>query len=166
MAEQPQRYRIHSHLTRSRFLHLEDALDIGKVRLYAGEYKRGEGASSTAAHCLDVADARVVFSDLAWGKAVDYIEYKGTANGGRPTSRVLKVKTNGGKVWVRLENGPGQVIGEGAVKPAGDPEAVVNVPFTTWEARKLAHAVLAHLAAWEVVTFRKRTQKHNQEATR
>ena len=158
MAEQAQRYRIHSHLTKTRFLHLEDALDIGKVRLYAGEYRRGQGASVTAAHYLDIADARVIFSDLAWGKAVDLKEYKGSANGGdKPTSRVLKVRTNDGKVWVRLENGPGQVIGEGAVKPAGEPEAVVNVPLTIWEARKLAHAVLAHLAAWEVVTFRQRT---------
>ncbi|MFQ6101767.1 MAG: hypothetical protein ACE5OS_11120 [Anaerolineae bacterium] len=35
MTEQPQRYRICSHLTRSRFLHVEDALGIGKVRLFA-----------------------------------------------------------------------------------------------------------------------------------
>ena len=117
MAEQPQRYRIHSHLTRSRFLHVEDALDIGKVRLYAGEYKRGEGASSTAAHFLDVADARVMFSDLAWGKAVDYIEYKGTANGDRPTSRVLKVKTNGGKVLRRPHRSPGPGRSPVAPKP-------------------------------------------------
>jgi hypothetical protein len=160
MTEQAQRYRIHTHMTKTRFLHAEDALDIGKVRLFAGQYRRGQGADVTAHHFLDVADARVLFSDLAWGKAVDFCEYKGSANGdGGPTSRVLKVRTNDGKVWVRLENGPGQVIGEGAVKPAGDPEAVANVPLTTWEARKLAMAVLAHLQAWEVVTFRKRTQR-------
>ena len=159
MTEQVRRYRIHSHLTRSRFLHVGDALDIGKVRLFAGEYRRGQGASVTAVHYLDAADARVLLSDLAWGKSVDYVEYKGSTNngkGGLPLSRVLKAKTNGDKVWVRLENGPGQVLGEGAVKPAGDPEAVVNVPLTIWEARRLAYAVLAHLAAWEVVTFRHR----------
>lgn len=152
-----ERYRIHSHLTKTRFLHLEDALEIGKVRLFAGEYRRGQGASVTAYHYLDVADARVILSDLAWGKAVDFTEYKGTANSGKPVSRVLKVKRNGDKVWVRLENGPGAIIGEGAVKPAGEPEAVVNVPLMVWEARKLSHAALAHLAAWEVVTFRERT---------
>jgi len=153
-----QRYRIHSHLTRSRFLHAEDAMDIGKVRLFAGEYKRGQGAKVTAAHYLDVADARVILSDLAWGKPVDFCEFKGTANGDDgPMSRVLKIKTNKGKVWIRLENGPGQVIGEGAVKPAGDPESVVNVPLTVTEARKFAHAILAHLAAWDAATFRERT---------
>lgn len=157
MTEQVERYRIHSHMTRSRFLHVEDSLDIGKVRPFGGEYVKGRGAKATAIHYLDVADARLLLSDLAWGKPVDYVEWKGSANGGEPTSRVLKVRTNGDKVWIRLENGPGQVIGQGAVKPKGDPAAVVNVPFTVWEARRLAPTVLAHLDAWEVVTFQERT---------
>jgi hypothetical protein len=159
MTEQVERYRIHSHMTRSRFLHVEDALDIGKLRLFAGEYVKGQGAQATAVHYLDVADARVLLSDLAWGKAVDYCEFKGSANSGEPTSRVLKVKTNGDKVWFRLENGPGEVIGQGAVKPKGNSESVVNVPLTIWEARKLAFTALAHLDAWEVVTFRARTER-------
>jgi hypothetical protein len=158
MNEQQERYRIHSYLTKTRFLHVEDALDIGKLRLFAGEYERGHGAKATLAHYLDVADARVLLNDLAWGKPVDYIEYKGT-NGGDPVSRVLKVKRNGDKVWVRLERGPGEVVGEGAIKPAGEPEATIDVPLTVWEARKLALAVLSHLQAWEVITFRKRTER-------
>jgi hypothetical protein len=144
-------------MTRTRWLHLEDALEIGKVRLFAGQYKRGEGAKVTACHYLDLPDARVLFSDLASGKAVDFIEYKGTDNHDGPRSRVLKLKRNGDKVWFRFENGPGQRIGQGAVKPAGDPEAVVNVPLSVWDSRKLAHAVLEHMRAWEVVTFRART---------
>ena len=67
-----------------------------------------------------------------------------------------KVKRNGDKVWFRLESGPGEMIGEGAVKPARKPETVVNVPFAIWEARRLAFVALAHLQAWEVVTFRQR----------
>ena len=111
MTEQVERFRIHAHLTRTKWLHIEDALDIGKLRLFAGDYKKGEGAKVMAWHFLDVADARVLFSDLAWGKAVDYTEFKGTANGGEAVSRVLKVRTNGDKVWFSLENGPGEVIG-------------------------------------------------------
>lgn len=156
MSDQAQRYRIYSHITKSRFLHVEDALDIGKLRLFGGEYVKGQGAQATAVHYLDVPDARVLLNDLAWGKPVDYCEFKG--NGGdEPRSRVLKVRTNGDKVWVRLENGPGQVIGQGAVKPVGEPEAVVNVPLTTWEARRLAFTILTHLDAWELITFKQRT---------
>lgn len=158
MSEQVERFRIYSHVTRSKWLHVEDALDIGKLRLFAGDYVKGQGAKATAAHYLDLADARVLFSDLAWGKPVDFAEFKGTANGGQAISRVLKVRTNGDKTWFRQENGPGQVIGQGAVKPAGKPEAVINVPLTTWEARKLALTVLAHVDAWAVITFRERTK--------
>ena len=164
MSEHSEHYRIYSHVTRSRFLHVEDALEIGKVRLFAGDYKKGEGAKALAWHFLDIADARVLFSDLAWAKAVDYCEFKGTSNGAEPISRVLKAKTNGDKTWFRLENGPGQVIGQGAVKPAGDPEAVVNVPFTIWEARRLAFAALAHLDAWEAATFQERTGREGGDA--
>lgn len=159
MTEQIERYRIHTHMTRTKWLHVEDALDIGKLRLFAGDYQKGKGAKATAVHYLDLADARVLLSDLAWGKPVDFCEFKGSPNDGKPTSRVLKVKTNGEKVWVRLENGPGQVIGQGAVKPAGKPESVVNVPLTPWEARKLATTVLAHVDAWTVITFKQRTAK-------
>jgi len=158
MSEPVERFRIHSHMTKSKFLHVEDSLDIGKVRLFAGDYVKGQGAKTTAVHYLDIADARVLFNDLAWGKPVDFCEFKGSPNDGKPTSKVLKVKTNGDKVWVRLENGPGQVIGQGAVKPVGKPESVVNIPFEPREARRLAMTVLAHLDAWTVITFRERTK--------
>ena len=148
--EKRQRPRIHSHVTKSSFLHVEDALEIGKLRLFAGHYKKGNGASQMTAHWLDVADARVLMSDLAWGKKVDYVEFKGTGKGDQATSRVLKIKSNGDKVWFRLETGPGQVMGQGAVKPKGEPETVINVPFSTWDARKLAFAVLSYLQAAEV----------------
>jgi len=154
MTERQSRQRIYSHITRSRFLHLEDALAIGKVRLFVGQYRKGQGASATAFHFLDTADARVLFSDLAWSKPVDFTDYKGTPaqpgnDGNGPQSRVLKVKTKGDKVWLEVQNGPGQVVGQGAVKPAGKPDAAVSVPLSTWEARKLAHAALAYVRAWE-----------------
>jgi hypothetical protein len=156
MSEQStsERNRVYSHMTRSRFLHIEDALSIGKLRLFAGEYRRGKGASSTAYHFVDVADARVLFSDMAWSKPVDFADYKGTStpsggDGNGPQSRVLKVKAGGDKVWIELCNGPGEVVGEGAVKPKGKPDAAVSVPLSRWEARKLAFAVLAYVQAWE-----------------
>jgi len=147
MSEERQRFRIHSHITKSSFLHAEDALEIGKIRIFAGHYKDGHAHAMTA-HWVDVTDARVLFSDLAWGKSVDYIEFKGSRRDGEAVSRVLKIRTND-KVWFRLERGPGSFMGAGAVKPKGEPETVVNVPFTTREARKLAFAVLGFIQAWE-----------------
>ncbi len=148
-----QRPRIFSYVTKSSFLHVEDALEIGKLRLFAGHYKKGNGASLLTAHWLDVDDARVLFSDLAWAKAVNYVEFKGTAKGGEAISRVLKVRANGDKVWFRLESGPGQVIGQGAVKPKGDPNLLVNVPFNKWDSRKLAFAVLGYIQAHQTAAL-------------
>ena len=79
-----QRVRIASHVTQSRFLHVEDALNIGKIRLFAGAYRRTQGMSSHSQHFVDLADARVVFAALAAGKVgFSFKEYKGTppANG-------------------------------------------------------------------------------------
>ena len=58
------RVRIASHVTQSRFLHVEDSLKIGKIRLYAGNFRKHEGVSSLTAHFLDVSDARVLFEAL------------------------------------------------------------------------------------------------------
>lgn len=43
MTNQPNstRVRIYSHITQSRFLHVEDALSIGKLRLFGGNYRQG-----------------------------------------------------------------------------------------------------------------------------
>ncbi|MCP4536017.1 MAG: hypothetical protein GY832_02625, partial [Chloroflexi bacterium] len=149
MTQQQPRKRLYSHVTRTRFLHLEDALSIGKIRLFAGEYRKGNGASATAHHFLDLDDARPLLADLSWGKKVEFTDYKGTTNGDGPQSRVLKIKANGDKIWLEIQNGPGELVGQGAVKPKGKPTAAVSIPLTVWESRKLAHACLAYIRAWE-----------------
>jgi hypothetical protein len=110
---------IYQYITRTKWLQVEDALAIGKLRLFAGSYQRGQGAQTTAFHYLDVADARVLFADVAAGAPVDYCDFKGTPNSEGPQSRVFKVKSNGNsdKVWFRLKNGPGRSSGRGPSSP-------------------------------------------------
>lgn len=154
------RPRIFSHITRSRFLHLEDALTPispgkpGKIRFFIGEYIKGQGSQATAYHFLDDSDARVVMADLSWARQLDIKDYKGSANGSQPVSRVLKIKgPKDGKYWFQVDNGPGQVIGAGAVKPAGDPTASISIALSTWEARKLALAMIEYMLAWRVTAL-------------
>ena len=158
------RPRIFSHLTRTRFLHIEDSLERGKLRFFIGSFEKGKGSSSTAYAFLDVDDARVIFSDMAWGKPVEFIDFKG----GRDSrfhaliSRVLKIDTKAGMpreasaVWIEVQNGRGQELGDGAVKPDGHPTAVISMPLTMFEARKLAFACLAYMQAWEVARLVRR----------
>ena len=155
MTEQNERHRIHTVITRSAILHVEDALEIGKLRLFALAYKRGQGAQAHAVHFLDVADARPLLTDLAGGRlAEEYTEFKGSPNGGEPVSRVLKVKDKPdarSPIIIELANGPGEVIGQGAIKPKGKPTAQVAIFLSRWEARKLALAVLEHLQAYAML---------------
>ena len=150
----PMRVRIASHVTQSRFLHVEDSLHLGKVRLYGGNYRRSAGASALTAHFLDVADARILFDALARGEeGFAYKEYKGTPgkNGQPPVSRVLSVAVKGENVYIELKSGPGKLTPTGAVTPAGPAQVEVNVAFKRHEARRLAATVLAYLHAWDVV---------------
>ena len=160
MTEFPDRPKIYSHVTRTRFLHLEDSLNVGagKVRFFLGSYGKGNNATTVSTyHFLDAADARVLFSDISWGKPVTYTDYKGSRQpGGEILSRVLKIKyqlnPNPAKApgyWIEIQNGEGEMIGEGAVKPKGKPSADVSIFLDTWEARKMAYATLAYMQAYQ-----------------
>lgn len=148
--------RIHEYMTKSTWLHAEDALHftrddtlarIPKIRLFAGLYRRGDGANAQLAHWLDAADARVIFSDLSWGKPVEFVDYKGS-NGPEPESRVLRINCKGDKVYFQLTSGPGKPTATGAIMPNGPSTEKVNVGMSTNEARKMAYAVLEHMVAF------------------
>jgi hypothetical protein len=149
MNTQVERRRIFSHLTKTRFLHIEDSLALGKLRFFAGSYEQGKGSNSTAYAFMDLLDARVVLSDLSWGKAVSFKDFKGGRNGnGNAISRVLKIQTKDERVWIELQNGPGE-ISAGVIKPHG-PMTEISIPLTIFEGRKLGHACLAYFLAWDM----------------
>jgi hypothetical protein len=150
------RVRIYSHVTQSRFLHIEDSLKIGKLRLFAGNYRRGQGMAENghANHFIDLADARVIFHALAVAEQnFSHKEYKGTPPQGRSgaVSRVLSVTVKGDNVYIELKSGPGKLTATGAVMPDGKPEVEVNVGFKLYEARRLGATVLAYIQAWDVM---------------
>jgi hypothetical protein len=145
------RPRLFSHLTRTRFFHIEDAIAQGKLRFFIGSFERGHGANNTAYAFLDIDDARVLMNDLSWGKPVDFVDRKGGKDSNDLViSRVLKIKTNEGKVWVELQNGEGEELFGGIVQPKGKPFAEISIPFTIYEGRKMAYACLAYMQAWDV----------------
>jgi hypothetical protein len=152
----PTRVRIYSHITQSRFLHVEDALGLGsgKLRLFAGRYRRSEGTEAHGFHFIDLADARVIFGALARGEqGFSYKEYKGTPpqNGQTAVSRVLSITVKGENVYIELKTGPGKLTNTGAITPNGKPEVEVNVGFKLYEARRMAASVLAYIQAWDVM---------------
>ena len=150
----PTRVRICSHITQTRFLHVEDALNIGKLRLFAGNYRRGQGMDSHTHHFIDLADARVIFAALARGEqGFNHKEYKGTPpqNARAAVSRVMSVTVKGENAYIELKTGPGKLTNTGAITPNGKPDVEVNVGFKLYEARRLAASVLAYIQAWDVL---------------
>ena len=150
--------RIFSMMTNKAFFHVEDALGIGKIKVFMGSYERGKGSKATVIHYLDVADARVLAFDLAVRGTISagkFTDYKGSPKGlnGQPLSRVLKVEDRGSEakrpIVIEAANGPGEITGAGAIKPAGKPTAQVAIFLTRHEARKLGHALQSYLQAWE-----------------
>ncbi len=116
------RVRIHSHVTQSKFLHVEDALNIGKIRLFAGAYRKNNGMNTHGHHFIDLTDARVIFTALARGEqGFIHKEYKGTPPqaGSDAVSRVLSVKVKGQHVYIELKSGSGILTDTGAILPKG-----------------------------------------------
>jgi hypothetical protein len=163
MSSSTDRVRIFSHITKTRFLHIEDSLRMGKLRFFMGTYERGQGAGATAYAFLDLLDARVILSDMSWGRAVDFKDFKGGRDAsGDLIARVLKIQTREQKYWIELQNGPGAELGEGIIKPC-DTLTEVSMPLTTFEGRKLAHACLAYIAAWDVFGLQWNTKESDPQ---
>jgi len=163
MSTQPDRPRIFSHLTRTRFLHIEDSLERRKLRFFIGAFQQGQGASATAYFFMDVDDARVVLSDMAWGKAVNFVDHKGGIDSNNvAVARVLKITTKEKQIWIQVANGPGEELSGGAIKPSGAASAEISIPLTIFEGRKMGFACLAYLSAWEIKTFHHEEHEGNR----
>lgn len=161
----PTRVRIYSHITQSRFLHVEDALAIGKLRLFGGNYRKGQGMTAYANAFVSIADARVIFSALACGEqGFSHKEYKGTPpqNGNGAVSRVLSIAVKGENVYMELKTGPGKLTNTGAITPNGPAKVEVNVGFKLYEARRMAASVLAYIQAWDVMRMMANRQMVSQ----
>ena len=81
---------------------------------------------------------------------------------GQPQSRVFRIYEARAQnpIEIEIANGPGEVVGEGAIKPAGKPGVSLAVLLSRWDARRIALAVLAHLSAWAAATYYQRVTEN------
>lgn len=145
--------RIHGYISKTTFLNFEDSLQIGKLKLFAGKYQNGHGAEVTLTHYLDTDAARPILHDMLWAKAIDAKDYKGSTKDGRTTSRVLYINTAEKGYYFELVSGPGKETNTGAVMPAGNADAAVNVFIPFHFARQIAANILEYFAARRFVAL-------------
>lgn len=161
-------------MTRSAWLHVQDAIEIGKFRLYIGNYKPGQGAKAQAAAYIDVDALRVVFQDLALRGAMPRSLYPkqsveffgGSEKDGFLEARIVKISDQESlknPIVIEISTGPGKRNRTGGIQPAGKLESV-SILLDRWSARKLAAGTLAELTAYESATVMSRKRASEREA--
>ena len=147
--------RIASAVTKTAFMHLELAEQIGKLRIFTGTYRSGEGMQASIVHYMDLDAAYVLFHDILTRSMEEpYREYKGSKRDGEIVSRVMSVNRRNGNVYFEFASGPGRETQTGAIMPvkgAGATKVLVVLP--EFEARKLAARTLPHLSRVLAHTF-------------
>lgn len=158
----PRNYRIISHRTQRRILHIEDVLDIGKIRFELWEYARGTGAKASVEAYLDVHIARLMATELAAGRLEDmdgHREMGGGVVGGEVRSRILVTENAEARnpIRITIRNGPGERQPGGLISPAkGEPQVSLSVLLSRFDARRTGLAILEHLHAWAGQTYQAR----------
>ena len=153
MSEEQTNNRIEEYMNKTTWLHFQDALQIGKIQLFAGSYRAGQGSDLSLSHYIDALTIRPLLHDLSWGKPVDFVDFKGTAaEGGATVSRILRVNSSGDKVYWNLTHGPGVPTATGAIMPRkntpADMKQKLNIGMEKEMARQIAYSILEYMIAW------------------
>jgi hypothetical protein len=158
----PRNYRIISHRTQRRILHIEDALELERIRLEMWDYSKGAGAKGNVEAYLDHHTARLLAVELASGTLTEMDgrqEMGGVVAQGEVISRSLGTENTDTKnpIRITIRNGPGVRQPSGLISPATGQSAVsLSVLLSTFDARRIGLALLEHLQAWAVSTYSSR----------
>jgi hypothetical protein len=149
-------------------LHFQDALEIGKIQLFAGSYRAGEGSNLSLSHYVDALTIRPLLHDLSWGKEVNFVDFKGTA-ADKVISRILRVNTSGDKVYWNLVHGPGVPTKTGAIMPQkntpDDAKQKLNIGMEKEMARQIAYSLLEYMTAWRTANLMAKPPASRQEVS-
>ncbi len=157
--------RIASAVTRTAFLHLELAEDIGKLRIFTGTYRAGQGMQASIVHYMDLDAAYVLFHDILTASLTEYREFKGSRRDGEIVSRVMSVNWRNGNVYFEFASGPGRETETGAIMPVkGASTTKVLVALPEFEARKLAARTLPHLSRVLAQSFIEAPERSSADA--
>lgn len=160
----PGNYRIISLRTARRILHVEDCLQLGKIRFDLWDYTRGQGAAAHVDAYLDVDTARVLAAELASEglTTTDGLEELGGGSvKGQIVARALKVEMADTRnpIRISIRNGPGVRQPSGLISPAGGARMTSIQILLSWlDAKRVGLALLHHLQAWATVTYSQRLE--------
>ncbi|MBC7264204.1 MAG: hypothetical protein H5T64_07560 [Chloroflexi bacterium] len=163
--------RFFRYVTKDKILALSDHLSLdpkrNKIAITLLEYGPDNKARTTLRHFVDPDAFKVVCWDILLGTFTEWKDYKGSPDKeGNLVARVLslvKDKNYRNPYVLRLEQGPGERMGAGAVRMVGKPAAELALLLPEFDARRLAIATLDYIRAWEIIHFREREKVSEQE---
>jgi hypothetical protein len=162
----PRNHRILTFTRKTRILHVENALEIGRLRFEIYRYQRGEGAQASVEHYLTYTDALPLLADLAHGTlSAPYTEQKGSLNQSKPVARHLTIEPLDDGAKLTIANGPGEAIaddeGNLSVKPKpGAQPTTIDFRLDRHNTRVLGHTALLHIQAWATATYQEQQLSH------
>jgi len=157
--EQTARPQIFRYVTRDKVLDVGDLLDPdpkrSKVRFILLQFGRDFKATTRALHYVDADDLEVVCWDILHGTFQEWADHKGSVRDGTCQARVLSLRKDpkyDNPYVLQIRNGPGQVIGQGAVKLV-KAEVALSLLLPEFDARRLSLVVLDYVRAWKQAHF-------------
>ncbi len=121
--EQTARPQIFRYVTKDKVLDVGDLLDPdpkrSKVRFILLQFGRDFKATTRTLHYVDADDIEVVCWDILHGMFREWTDHKGSVRDEACQARVLTLRKDpkyDNPYVLQIRNGPGQVIGQGAVK--------------------------------------------------
>lgn len=165
------RVQIYKYVTKDRVLDISDMLSLdprrNKVAFTLLEFDENYKAKTRVRHFVDVPEFKLVCWDILHGSFTEWTDHKGSrtrADGGATDevmqARVLTLRkdTKYRQPYVlKIDNGVGEEIGNGAVKMVRATESLTLL-MPEWDARLMAQTVLDYIRDWEIVNFRKRQE--------
>lgn len=161
----PRNFRIITHTTQKRILHVEDALAIGQIHFELWDFVRGQGSRGKVEAYVGVDDARLLCADLAAGRLPGRFQSLGGSRRDQAViARVITVEetdTNN-PIKISIQNGPGFLQPNGLITPAWWSKNSETRPdelaiLLSWPvARKIGLAVKDHITAWMVASYYQR----------
>jgi hypothetical protein len=157
--EHQARPQIFRYVTKDKVLDVGDLLDAdpkrSKVRFILLHFGPDFKATTRALHYADADDLEVVCWDILQGTFQEWTDHKGSIRDGACHARVLNLRKDlkyKNPYALEIRNGPGQVIGRGAVKLL-KADVSVGLLLPEFDARRLCLTVLDYIRAWKQANF-------------
>ena len=165
------RVQIYKHVTKDRVLDISDMLSLdprrNKISFTLLEFDEAFKARTRVRHFVDVPDFKLVCWDILHGSFNEWTDHKGsrvaqgaTEHDDGMQARVLTLRKDvkyRQPFVLKIDNGVGEAIGNGAVKMVRATESLTLL-MPEWDARRMAQTVLDYIRDWETVNFRKRQE--------